>query len=389
MRLARIGVMSIYTECQRCVMDHSAGDIKFDDHGYCNYCSDFLAKKSLWSTLEVDSKARDNRLSDLLKELKSDGVGKPYDCIIGVSGGVDSSWVLAKAVSLGLRPLAVHMDNGWNSNLAVSNISNLINELGVDLYTHVIDWHEYKNLMESFFRADVIDVELLYDNALHEVCYSQAKKYGLKHILSGSNFSTEGIQMPKGWSSGSKWDGRNIKQIAKITNTKIRSFPLFTTMKWLKYTYINGIRWVPFLDLLSYKKEGALRELEEKYDYERYPYKHYESVFTRFYQGFILPTKFSVDKRRVHLSALVLTGEISREDALSDLRQIPYPSERALESDKNYFLKKMEWGPSKLESYLERPGVPHEKYGTDLTRRILLTIIGAIPMLQKYVKALP
>jgi hypothetical protein len=324
-----------------------------------------------------------------LNKVSADGKDKPYDCIVGVSGGVDSSWVLVNAVKLGLRPLAVHMDNGWNSNLAVSNIANLIEELGVDLYTYVIEWHEYKDLMEAFFKADVIDVELLYDNALHEVCYSQARKYGLRYILSGSNFSTEGTKMPPSWIHPSKWDGRNIKNIGKLGAVKLKTFPLFTSWKWIKYTYLQGIRWIPFLDLLDFKKEPALVELENKFGYTRYPYKHYESVFTRFYQGYILPTKFSVDKRRVHLSALVLTGEISREDALSDLRQIPYPSERALESDKNYFLKKMEWGPSRLESYLERPGVPHEKYGTDLTRRILLTIFGAIPMLQKYVKALP
>lgn len=366
--------MTHYQICSRCVMDTSAHEIEFEESGKCNFCSDYVAISTNSHTNLGSAESKEQRLLQLVAEIKQNGEGKPYDCIVGVSGGVDSSWVLVNAVQLGLRPLAVHMDNGWNSNLAVSNISNLIETLDVDLYTHVINWGEYRNLMEAFFLADVIDIELLYDNALHEVCYSQAKKYGLHVVLSGSNFSTEGIKMPSSWAWESKWDGRNIKRIASLSGAKVVTFPLFTTLKWLLYTYVNKIRWEPVLDLLDYTKEGALATLEKDYGYTRYPYKHYESIFTRFYQGYLLPTKFGVDKRRVHLSSLIASGQMTRSEAISDLEGIPYPSQRDLEIDKKYFLKKMGWSEDRLNSYLARPEVSHRQYGTDLVRSFLLPI---------------
>jgi N-acetyl sugar amidotransferase len=359
-------------ECSYCVMDSSASDIKFDKFGRCSYCQELEGKLSSSESMWLASEDRAEALRSLASKIKSQGKGKPYDCVIGVSGGVDSSWVLVEAVNLGLRPLAVHMDNGWNSNLAVSNISNLLDELGLDLFSYVIDWEEYKVLMNAFFESDVIDIELLYDNALHEVCYSQAKKYGLKTILSGSNISTEGIRMPPGWAWISKWDGRNIKAIAKNFGAGVRTFPLFTTWRWIIYTYLFGVRWVPFLDYLDYRKEDALETLESQYGYQRYPYKHYESVFTRFYQGYILPKKFNVDKRRVHLSGLIVTGQMTREIALDLLKSDPYVNEFELNRDKDYFLTKMGWDESKLKDYLARAGVPHEKYGSDLVRRFVI-----------------
>lgn len=359
-------------------MDDSAIEITFDGNGNCNYCSEYLRASDLLGAADRQQGGGAGELEKLVQDIKLRGRGKPYDCIVGVSGGVDSSWVLVNAVRLGLRPLAVHMDNGWNSNLAVSNIANLIEELGVDLFTYVINWDEYRSLMEAFFAADVIDIELLYDNALHEVCYSQAKKYGLRSILSGSNFSTEGLRMPATWAWESKWDGRNIVNIGRRVGAKVKTFPLFTTLKWLVYTYVYRIKWVAFLDLLDYKKESALSALEADYGYTRYPYKHYESVFTRFYQGYILPRKFGVDKRRVHLSSLVASGQMSREEAIKDLEGIPYPSEKELQIDLKFFLKKMGWSDEKLEQYLARPGRKHSEYGTDLTRAVVLPITRVV-----------
>lgn len=358
-------------------MNESALEITFDESGKCNFCFEYVRTADLLGTAGAHH-GRAGELEKLIDEIKLRGKGKPYDCIVGVSGGVDSSWVLVNAVKLGLRPLAVHMDNGWNSNLAVSNIANLIAELGVDLFTYVINWDEYRSLMEAFFAADVIDIELLYDNALHEVCYSQAKKYGLQSILSGSNFSTEGLRMPAGWTWESKWDGRNIVNIGKRAGAKVKTFPLFTTLKWLVYTYVYGIKWVAFLDLLDFKKESALSVLEADYGYTRYPYKHYESVFTRFYQGYILPRKFGVDKRRVHLSSLVASGQMSREEAIKDLEGIPYPSEKDLLIDHKFFLKKMGWPVEKLDEYLARPSKKHSEYGTDLTRAAILPVIRTL-----------
>jgi len=176
-------------------MDISAADIFFDAKGICNFCTEFLREKS--NIIFEDLKKKEEKLKYFIKKVKEEGKEKKYDCIVGVSGGVDSSWTLAKVKELGLRPLVVHMDNGWNSELAQNNIANLVQNLQVDLYTHVINWNEYRELMQAFFEADVIDVELLYDNAMLAVNYQQANKYGVKYILSGSNSSTEGMRMPK------------------------------------------------------------------------------------------------------------------------------------------------------------------------------------------------
>jgi hypothetical protein len=262
-------------------MDTSAPNIEFNELGVCNFCRDYESRCN-----HVVFETENNKITKrkaLFDKIKKDGKGKRYDCIIGVSGGIDSSYVLHLAIKEGLRPLAVHMDNNWNSEVAVSNINNLISASGVDLHTHVIDWPEYRALMQSFFDADVIDVELLYDNAMTAVNYNYAKKYGIKYILSGSNLATEGVDMPKGW-SWIKTDARNIRSIAKIKNVKIKSFPIISTLAFAFNRVISGISWVSILDLYDYNKNETLKLLEESYSYKKYPYKHYESIFTRFYQ---------------------------------------------------------------------------------------------------------
>lgn len=360
-------------------MDETAGDIRFNKEGKCSYCSEFLSRfESSVASLRQQSTQR-LQLESLIREIRAKSASLDYDCVIGVSGGVDSSWALAQAVKFGLRPLAVHMDNGWNSNAAVSNIGNLVEKLGVDLYTYVIDWEEYRSLMDAFFAADVVDVELLYDNALHEVCYSQAKKYGVTYILSGSNLATEGFRLPPGWAASNKWDGKNIKSIAsRMGGVQLASFPLFTSWKWLKYTYLNSIKWVSFLDLMPYDKESVIQELEKNFGYTRYPYKHYESVFTRFYQGFLLPKKFGIDKRRVHFSTLIASGQLTRSAALEDLKKLPYSSERDLEIDRKFFLKKMMWQESDLEDYLLRPVRKHKEFSTDPIIRFVFPVLRSL-----------
>lgn len=352
-----------YKICQRCVMDTSVEDIKFDNKGICNYCSDFLKNSS--NVLEINPSEQNLKLKTLIKEVKKSGKGKKYDCVVGVSGGVDSSWALVQAVKHGLRPLAVHMDNGWNSELAQNNIANLVRKLEVDLYTHVIDWTEYKNLMLSFLEADVIDVELLYDNAMFGLNYKQANKYGIKYILSGMNTTSEGMVIPKTW-NWHKYDKKNIVQIGKkFKNVKLRTFPAIGTLYYIYSKFLKGIQWVPFPDYFQFNKVDVMKILQSEFDYKPYPYKHYESVFTRFYQGYILPNKFNVDKRRVHLGTLVAAGQMKRNDAIKDLEGIPYPSNRALEDDKKYFLKKMGWTNKDLEEYINRPGKSHSDYPSE------------------------
>jgi len=231
--------------------------------------------------------------------------------------------------------------------------------------------------MQAFFDADVIDVELLYDNAMIAVCYQQARKYGLKYILSGDNEVTEGMTIPKDW-NWYKRDVANIKALARRSGiVRSRTFPTHSTLSWIIDQFFFGIRWVPFLDYLPYNKFSALQSLEGKYGYKPYPYKHYESIFTRFYQGYILPQKFGVDKRLLHLSTLVVSGQISRDDALSDLENIPYPSQQALDSDIEYFLKKMGWNYGLLQAYLARPGIPHDYYSSEA--ELYSRIISAVP----------
>ena len=350
--------------CARCVMDTSASDIVFDAQGVCNYCTDFLRDRERFT--EADPAKRQARLEELVARVKANGGGKRYDCIVGVSGGVDSSWALVKAVELGLRPLAVHMDNGWNSELAQNNIANLVRGLGVDLDTHVIDWPEYRGLMEAFFAADVIDVELLYDNAMIAVNHRAAARQGVSYMLGGTNVATEGMRMPPGW-NWFKYDKRNIREISKrFGGPRLRSFPAIGTADFV-FHYLRGRRWLSFLDYLDYRKTEALEVLQRKFAYKPYPFKHYESVFTRFYQGFILPTKFGVDKRRLHFSTLVMNGEMTRDEALAALQGIPYESEKLLKQDTAYFLRKMGWDSKKLQAYLERPAKSHADYPSERT----------------------
>lgn len=349
--------------CRRCVMDESAGDIKFDENGICNYCRDFTDGNSISNGRYIKD---GGSLGSLVEQIKRNGRGKKYDCIVGVSGGIDSSYTLYKACELGLRPLAVHMDNGWNSELAQRNIESLLTYCDCDLFTYVIDWEEYKSLMQAFFNADVIDIELLYDNAMLSVVYSQANRYGLRYILSGSNMSTEGMRMPEGW-NWFKFDRKNILSVYKVMGDgkSLNTYPTIGTNQYLLNMLVRKIQWVPFLDYISYEKDAAMQELKEIVGFKPYPGKHYESVFTRFYQGYILPRKFGVDKRRLHLSNLVVTGQTSRSEAVSLLEADPYASEEELSRDTQYVLKKMGWSPNQLAEYIQRKQVGHGSYASE------------------------
>ena len=342
--------------CNRCVMDASAINFEITKTG-CNYCDEFERQKKIASS--------QNNLEQLVERIKRDGRTKEYDCVVGVSGGIDSSWVLVKAVELGLRPLAVHMDNTWNSEIASSNIRNLVEKLNIDLETYVIDWGEYKVMLQALLDSDVVDVELLYDNALYGVNYKFSSKYGIKHLLGGLNYATEGIPVPENW-NWNKYDSTNIKSILRARKVKrLKStYPYFSIEKFIYHKFFRKTEWHSILDLINYKKEDALVVLEKQYDYKRYPYKHYESILTRFYQGYLLPSKFGIDKRKLHLSTLIMNNELNRDDALTLLTESAYPSERDLVKDKLFFLNKMGWSEEDLSSYIKRPRQNHENYNS-------------------------
>ena len=346
--------MSNKITCSFCVMDTSAYGIKFGDNGQCNYCKDFAKKLK-------NSKPLD--LKKLISSIKKNKNNKSkYDCIIGLSGGIDSSYTLAKAVEIGLNPLAVHLDNGWNSELAQNNIENLVKSLNVDLFTHVINWKEYKNMMQAFFESNVIDIEMLMDNAMLSINYQLAKKEKLKFILAGTNTTTEGMSMPSNM-NWIKFDKRNIISIVKsFSNQRIDTFPIIGIFDLIKYILFSRIRWVNFLDYFNYNKNEAKEYLVKKFNFKPYEYKHYESVFTRFYQGYLLPNKFKIDKRTLHLSTLIVTNQMTRDDAVSLLKKSPYSSKDNLQEDIDFFLKKMEWDSKMLEDYLNRKPISHRNY---------------------------
>lgn len=355
--------------CGVCLMDETAPDIVFDAAGQCNFCRDFETALAIMPSAEE----REARRRALVREVREAGRGKRYDCIVGVSGGADSSYSLWLAVNEGLRPLAVHLDNGWNSELASHNIATLVSRLNVDLMTHVIDWEENRDLQRSFFAADVIDIELLMDSAMLATNFRAARRFGVKYILSGSNQATEGMRMPAGWNH-SKYDAANARAIhQRYGHVPIRTHPLYSTTQFLLDRYLRRIRWVSFLDYFEYNKVKAMAFLEGQLGYKPYPYKHYESVFTRFYQGCILPLKFGVDKRKLHLSALVVSGQMSRDEAIALLEDDPYPDPLQKRDDRYFVLKKLGFSEAEFDAYMARPPLPHATYPSELNRLAMLS----------------
>lgn len=344
-----------YQVCACCVMDITDPDIQFDLEGVCNHCRQCEQLMKICPT-EVELKA-------LVAEIKERGKHGKYDCIIGLSGGVDSSYVAYQVKELGLRPLAVHLDNGWDSELAVKNIENIARKLDFDLYTYVIDWEEFKDLQLAFLRASVVDIEMITDHAITAVLFNSALQWSVKYIISGSNMATEAI-MPETWNHR-KTDLRNIKAIQKLYGTKkIKSFPTASTYSILYYKRIRGIKVIRLLDFLAYDKQKAISVLTESLGWRQYGSKHHESVFTRFYQGYILPRKFGIDKRRAHLSALICSKQITRKAALSELEQEPYGLQTSLE-DKSFVLKKLGLKEEEFDRLMEAPIRSHLDYKSD------------------------
>lgn len=344
-------------------MDAKAAGIVFHADGTCNFCTEMMTKLAAYQPASAEELS--SKLASFVEGVKRAGKGKRYDCIVGVSGGADSAYALYLAKQQGLRPLAVHMDNGWNSELAVNNIENLVRKLGVDLYTHVVEWGEYRALQQAFFDADVIDIELLYDNAMSAVNHGLATRYGIRYILAGTNTTTEGMRMPANY-AWYKFDRRNIVALAARNGVRTRSMPTIGVTGFVWHRFVRGIQWVSFLDYIDYNKEACIDLLVREIGYRPYPYKHYESIFTRFYQGYLLPKKFGIDKRRLHFSSLICSGQMTRAQAVALLEQSPYPDPDQLDADIDYFLKKMGWSQADLDAYLRRPERAHDSYPSEV-----------------------
>lgn len=338
-------------------MDTSDGEITFNYEGICNHC--------LEAEIELPkfqfTKNEENKNLDVIKKKLIDNKKGEYDSIIGLSGGVDSSYIAYLAMKMKLSPLCVHFDNGWNSETAVQNIHKIIEKTGFDLKTYVIDWPEFKDLQRSFLKAGVIDIEMLSDHAIFSSLFKIRNQNRIKFVLSGTNYATE-HGMPFSW-IWPKMDRKNILSIHKIFGTKkLKSYPMMRYFKWELMKRFNiGGEFIELLNHINYSKSTAMYKLKEIFKWKYYGGKHYESKFTKFYQAYILPNKFSIDKRRVHLSALIRNGEISRAAAEQDIKK-PLYDENELQSDINYIKKKLNLSDSEFENIMNSKPVSHYEY---------------------------
>lgn len=346
--------------CKNCVMDDTNPDIQLDEFGVCQACREAELKLPKFTFTEEQERINLQALKAKIEKQKSG----EYDSILGLSGGVDSSYIALLAMDMGLNPLCVHFDNGWNSDTAIKNIRKIIDVTGFDLYTYVIDWPEFRDLQRSFFKAGVLDIEVLTDHAIFAALFKLRRKHGIKTVLSGTNYSTE-HGMPPSW-LWNKMDLRNIKAIQKrFGEMSIKSFPTMNTISWLliRKLQIGGVFEEP-LNMINYRKSSAMERLKERFDWRYYGGKHYESTFTKFYQAYVLPTKFGIDKRKVHLSALVRNGEITRQEALSELAEPLYkPGE--LQEDKRFILKKLGFSEAEFDKIMSETPIPHDFYPSD------------------------
>jgi N-acetyl sugar amidotransferase len=328
-------------------MDTTDPDIRFDSDGVCHHCRQYAETMAVMPTGEVAKRA----LADLVAEIKKAAGGNKYDCIIGVSGGVDSTFVAYTVARLGLKPLAVHLDNGWDSELAVANIHRTLDKLKIDLHTHVIDWEEFRELQLAFLRASTPDSEIPSDHAINALMHQMAVKSGLRYVVTGINKRTES-HLPPAWSQG-HLDWKYIRSVNQQFGKRgLNTFPHLTLFDLQRQIW--NLRYVHILNYIDYVKKDAIPTLERELGWKYYGGKHYESIYTRFYQGYILPKKFGFDKRKVHLSSLICAGEITRAAALEELGGPTYPLDMQA-SDREYVIKKLEISEAEFEAIMALP----------------------------------
>lgn len=342
-----------YQICTNCVMDTSDSRITFDANGVCDHCNDFY--KNVLPNWHTDETGK-QELESIVAKIKKEGEGKEFDCILGLSGGVDSSYMLHIAVKeFGLRPLVFHVDGGWNSELAVHNIQVMIDKLELDLYTEVINWEEMKDFQLTFFKSGVPHIDIPQDHAFVATLYNFAAKYKIKYILNGGNVSTECVRNPMEW----LYYGTDMAQIHDImkrySTVEMKTYPFSSIFRHKIYLrYIKKVQVVRMLNYRPYIKEEALKLLEKEYGWTPYPQKHFESRFTKFYEGYWLPERFGFDTRRVQYSSLIVTGQMKREDALEKLKKPAYDPEK-IEDEFKYIATKLGISTEELKTYFNMP----------------------------------
>ena len=335
--------------CSNCVMDTSDSQISFDHKGFCDHCNTYFTKIfPFWHTDERGKR----KFEDLVAKIKKEGQGKDFDCLMGMSGGIDSSYLLyVMTKEFGLRPLVFHVDAGWNSQIAVNNIEKLVDGLGLDLYTEVINWEEMKELQLAFFKSGVPHIDVPQDHAFFATMYKFASKHKIKYILTGGNYSTECVRNPLEWMYYQS-DSIQLNDIFKKHGRgKLKEYPV-TNILWHKVflPHIKGIKLIRPLDFVPYDKEKAMQFLVDTYGYQKYPQKHFESRFTRFYEGYWLPERFGFDTRKVQYSSLILTNQMTREEALEKLKTPVYTEEQVKE-DFEFVSNKLGITIEELKSY--------------------------------------
>lgn len=364
-----------YQRCTRTIMDTTDPDIWFDENGVSSHALSF-DEVFAPDLVRAQRGERRDELDKLVATVKAAGEGKPYDCIIGVSGGVDSTYLTLQAVRLGLRPLIVHFDSGWNSELAVGNIHNLVTTLDLDLYTHVVDWREMKDLQLAYFKASLANCDVPTDHAFGWVAYQQAKKYGIKYILSGGNAATESV-LPESWGYNAD-DARHLRAVhRRFGSTKLKTYPvmgMFQRHIW--FPLVRRISTVRPLNYMPYLYEDAKRDITESVGWRDYGGKHYESVFTRYFQGYYLPHKFGYDKRLAHYSSLVLSDQITRDQALALMESTNYP-EQLRKQDHEFIAKKLGLTVDELEALIELPPVDYSAYPNSEALWAFIRKVGA------------
>ncbi len=350
-----------YQICSHCIMDTSDPNIRFDDQGRCDYCSNFeLLIQPNWHT---DARGH-AALMQMADTIRAAGKGRDFDCIIGLSGGLDSSYAayVAKEI-MGLRPLLFHVDAGWNTDQAVGNIEKLVDGLGLELYTEVVNWEEMKDLQVAFLRAGIPDQDLPQDAAFFSGLYKFARQHRLKHIITGSNFSTECCREPEEWGGYLGIDRRLFGDIhQRFGKRPLASFPLTDILVYkVLYQKLLGMKVHHPLNLVPYVKKDAEDELERRFGWQRFQHKHHESRFTRFYEDYWLPRRYGYHKRRAHFSSLVLTGQMSREAALERIAK-PEMDEHFLRQEFEYVAHKLDLSVDELQAIFDSPKKTYRDY---------------------------
>lgn len=374
-----------YQICNNCVMDTTDSKIVFDDRGVCDHCNRFYT--NILPNWHTDDRGL-NALAIMVEKIKKEGEGKDFDCIMGMSGGIDSSYLtyIAKE-KLGLRPLVFHVDGGWNSQIAVNNIEKLVTILNLDLYTEVIDWEEMRDLQLAFFKSGVSHIDLPQDHAFFATMYNFAEKYNIKYILTGANIATECVRNPLEWLYYGT-DTVQIKDIhAKFGQQPLKKFPLSNILRHKFYLrYIKGIEVITPLNFVPYNKEEAMQFLVDRFGWQKYPQKHFESRFTRFYEGYWLPKKFGYDTRKVQFSSLILTNQMSRAEAIEKLSK-PAFDEETIANDFEFIATKLGISVEELQGYLDSPNKTVNDYksqqGLFNLGSKLLTIFGVEKRMEK------